>query len=199
MIPSLTRWLSRTDPLAPAGVIFVLAGRENRKLCGLELFRDGHAPRILLSVARFEIRKFSKTALPIPVDLLKIAADVPAPQRHYFVLFEDGTVHVEYVHPGEFGTLTEIEALARWLRGHPEIKSVLVVSSATHMRRLRMCCKALLERDVECAFIAAKDASPRAHRTRFGSVCGELFKVVLYALLLAIRTRQRAGENNEPR
>lgn len=196
MIPSLSRWLSRTDPLASADVIFVLAGRENRKLYSLELFRDGYASQILFSVARFEIRKFSKMALPIPLDLLKIAADVPAPQRHYFVLFEDGTVHVEYVHPGEFGTLTEIEALARWLRGHPKIKSVLVVSSGTHLRRLRMCCRKLLESRIECRYIATKDANGGTDRVSFGAASIELFKVVLYALLLAIRIHHRVGEEH---
>ena len=41
-----------------ADAIFVFAGREERKRLGVELFRSGYTPRLILSVARFEWRHF---------------------------------------------------------------------------------------------------------------------------------------------
>jgi hypothetical protein len=127
----------------------------HRKEYAMELFRQGLAPRLLFSVGRFEIRRFSKMSLPVPLDLLKIAQEVPPPQRHYFVSFVGQEVHVEHVLPGRFGTLTEIAALGRWLDANPTIRSVLVISSAGHLRRVRMCCRSMLNTDMKLAYLAA--------------------------------------------
>ncbi len=127
----------------------------HRKEYALELFRQGLAPRLLFSVGRFEIRRFSKMSLPAPLDLLKIAQEVPPPQRHYFVSFDGQEVHVEHVQPGRFGTLTEIAALRRWLDANPVVRSVLVISCAGHLRRVSMCCRSLLKADMKLAYLAA--------------------------------------------
>jgi uncharacterized SAM-binding protein YcdF (DUF218 family) len=179
-----------------ADVIFVLAGRVSRKEYALELLRQGLAPRILFSVGRFEIRRFSKMALPVPLDLLKLAQELPPPQRHYFVFFYGQVVQVEHMSPRRFGTLTEIKTLAGWLSKNPDIRSVLVVSSDTHLRRIRMCCQALLDRKVELTFLAtpSSHAEPNdpgpTKRALFGATKDELlelFKVVVYWFLLKIR------------
>src|SRR5262245_11773192 len=44
--------------------IFVFAGRESRKRFGVRLYREGRAPRLLLSVGRFEWRRFADLSLP---------------------------------------------------------------------------------------------------------------------------------------
>lgn len=151
----LRAWLSCADAPRPADLIFVLAGRVHRKKYALKLFRWGLAPGILFSVGRFEIRRFSKMNLPVPLDLLKLAQVLPPPQRHYFAFFKGQEVQVEHVPPGQFGTLTEIEALARWVRSHPEVQSILVISSGPHLRRIRMCCRALLDSKIDLAFLAS--------------------------------------------
>lgn len=193
MALSLHRWLSCADPLRRADVIFVLAGRENRKQHGLELFRRGLAPRILFSVTRFEIRRFSNMLLPAAVDLLKPAADISPFKRHFFVLLEGGGVRVEYVRPGRLGTLTEIESLARWLGQSQEIHSLLIISGSTHLRRLRLCCRALLDTKIDITMIAAADSSSATNKKRQSTLQSaaadlkEFLKVVLYWALLAIR------------
>ncbi|HEY2547918.1 MAG TPA: hypothetical protein VGI46_17735 [Candidatus Acidoferrum sp.] len=159
----------------------------HRKEYALDLLRQGVAPRALFSVGRFEIRRFSKMALPVPLDLLKLAQELPPPLRHYFVFFQDPLVQVEHVPPQGFGTLTEIEALARWLDKNPVINSVLVVSSDAHLRRIRMCCRALLSPKLELAFLAAPlpfsgDGTPKADLL-------ELFKLAIYWVLLKFRSR----------
>jgi len=160
----------------------------HRKDYALELFRQGLAPGILFSVSRFEIRRFSKMALPVPLDLLKLAQEVPPPQRHYFVFFEGQQVQTEHVLPGRFGTLTEIDALARWLSENPDIGSVLVVSSDSHLRRIRMCCRSLLNANVKLAFLAAP--FPPEENSSFASAKDdlmELCKLAIYWVLLKIR------------
>jgi uncharacterized SAM-binding protein YcdF (DUF218 family) len=205
-MPHLRRWLARADTPRNADLIFILAGRVSRKEYALELFRKGLAPRILFSVGRFEIRRFSKMALPVPLDLLKLAQELPPLQRHYFVFFYGQLVQVEHVPPRRFGTLTEIETLAGWLSKNPDIRSVLVVSSDTHLRRIRMCCHALLDPKVELAFLdspssqaeqsdaASSDPEPGqvqpAKRVRLGAARDELlelFKIAVYWLLLKMR------------
>jgi hypothetical protein len=138
-LPGLHARLSAADHARPAGLIFVLARRISRKDYALQLFREGLAPRPLFSVTRFEICRFSKMALPIPLDLLKLAQEGP-PRRHFFVLFQGSKCHVDHVPPRRFGTLTEIESLARWLDANPEVQSLILISSAAHLRRIGMCC-----------------------------------------------------------
>ncbi|HLZ49166.1 MAG TPA: hypothetical protein VKP61_00305 [Candidatus Acidoferrum sp.] len=178
----------------------------HRKDYALALFRLGLAPRILMSVGRFEIRRFFRMPLPVPLDLLGLAQEVPPPRRHYFVFFHGREVRAERVQPRRFGTLTEIDALARWLDAHPEIRSLLIVSSDTHLRRLRLCCRSLLRPGIELAFIAARPSLPAPAESvssegnegigqaedkyAFASTLAdllELFKLSIYWFLLKIR------------
>jgi uncharacterized SAM-binding protein YcdF (DUF218 family) len=188
-LPRLRAWLSPADAPRSADLIFVLAGRMYRKDYALELFRQGFATRILFSVGRFEIRRFSKMALPVPLDLLKLAQELPPPQRHYFVFFEGQEVHTQHILPQRFGTLTEIEALARWLSEHPEIHSVLIASSGTHLRRIRMCCRSLLKTNVRLVCLSAppplSEESSDFATAREDSM--ELFKLLIYWILLKFR------------
>ena len=192
-VSHLRAWLSTADTARNADLIFVLAGRVSRKEYALELLRQSLASRLLFSVGRFEIRRFSRMALPVPLDLLKLAQEVPPLQRHYFVFFYGQRVQVELVSPGRFGTLTEIKTLAQWLTRHPDIRRVLVVSSDTHLRRIRLCCRALLNPEVELAFLATPSSEathPPANHSVFATTKEELlelFKLAIYWILLKIR------------
>jgi hypothetical protein len=200
----LRAWLSPADAPGRVDLIFVLAGKMLRKEYALELFRRGLAPGILLSVGRFEIRRFSKMDLPVPLDLLKLAQEISPSQRHYFVLFEGQNVRVEHVPPKRFGTLTEIAALAHWLSMHPEVRSIAVISNATHLRRIRMCCRALIDTNLAMKFLGAagrasevsgvattlrgeprfSEAEDESARESAEETLRELFKVIVYWGLL---------------
>ena len=186
----LHSWLSSADTPRPSDLIFVLAGRVARKEHALELLREKFAPRILFSVARFEIRRFSQLPLPVSLDLLKLAQELPPPQRHYFVFFEGQDVQVEHVPPRRFGTLNEVKAFGRWLARRPAVRSALVVSSDTHLRRIRMCCRSLLPRSVDLSFVAVpvgKDPSSARDSARLD--LQELMKVLVYSVLLRFRAK----------
>jgi hypothetical protein len=193
LLPGLHAWLAPADPVRPADVIFVLAGHMSRKHYALQLFREGVAPKLLFSVGRFEIRRFSKMPLPSPLDLLKLAQDLPPQHRHYFVLFQGKESHVEHVQPRRFGTLTEIVALARWLAAHPEVQSLLLISKDTHLRRIRMCCQSLLPiglqvtlLPVPISFLEPTDPHPSAVQASTRDLL-ELFKILVYRVLLTLK------------
>jgi hypothetical protein len=197
-LPGLHAWLSSADHARPVDLMFVLAGQMSRKRYALQLFGEGLAPKLLFSVGRFEIRRFSKMTLPTELDLLKLAQDVPPSRRHFFVLFQGRECHVRSVQPRRFGTLTEIESLARWLDANPEVQSVMLISNETHLRRIRMCCRSLLPRGVEVALIAVPNAfSDSADQQSsaiqsMGSDLPEFLKVLVYWVLLSLRPHRRS-------
>jgi len=166
--------------------VFVLAGARQRKIHGLELYRAGLATRLLLSVGRFEIRRFPELAVPYLAgseapDLLAAAQPIPPPERHFFVTVEAAGVRFERIAPGRFGTLREIAALAKWCEGRPEVRSLLVVSSGYHLRRVRMCCNALLPKGLRVDYAAAAgEARPGARILLL-----DLIKLPVYAVVLA--------------
>ncbi|HWR16316.1 MAG TPA: hypothetical protein VN577_15920 [Terriglobales bacterium] len=132
--------------------IFVLAGRVSRKIFAIGEFERGRARTLLLSTARFELRKFPKLPIDPKPDLLALAATIPAPERHCFVQYPPGTV--TWVKKGSFGTMTEIVGLKAWLERHPAVKTILVVSSGSHIPRVRLCCQRLLPVTVQVSFQA---------------------------------------------
>jgi hypothetical protein len=183
----LRDWLTCADSLVRADLIFAMAGRQARKSYALELFEQGFAPRLLLSVGRFEIRRFATLRLPVPVDLLFLASSIPPPQRHFFAGFERGNCQAERIPVRAFGTLNEIEALARWLEGRDEIRSLIVISSGVHLRRVRMCCRALLRKGLRLRFLAAPAAGIGGDGKLEPSALSELAKLPIYRAVLACR------------
>jgi len=186
------RWLARAGPPEPAALIFVLAGREHRKLHALELYRRGCAPRLVISVGRFEIRRFEKLPLPVQLPLREAAATVPAAKRHFFAYFEGDVAEIEAIPPRRLGTLHEIQALENWLIRRPEITSVLVITNGVHARRVGLCCQALLDRRVAVYLTNAPNPSEDGQRPRDG-IWKELVKLSAYWVWLALalgRTRR---------
>jgi hypothetical protein len=183
MLQFLFDWLARADSPAHADAVFVLAGLKSRKVYAIELFEQGMAPRLLFSVGRFEIRRFPELGLPQTIDLLQMAESIPPPQRHFFVLFENQQFTVQRIPVRMLGTLSEIDALADWLLAHPEISSLLVVSSGSHLQRLRMCCWRMLRRNVKCSFVATPGESGENASNRKGILL-ECFKIGCYLVIL---------------
>ncbi len=193
-------WLAASDRCQESDVIFVLAGRECRKHFALRLFQEGWAPTVLLSVGRFEIRRFSNLELPTALDLLAIASTTEPRRRHYFVEIGSGTAAARRIALSRFGTLREILAFSDWLREHTAIRSVTVVSSGFHLRRIRMCCRQLVPDGTRLNFVAVPDEGrylrrhwwrdPKARRL----MLSELLKILIYKLLcLSLMTRARFG------
>jgi len=189
LLGRLYDWLAASDPFEQSDVVFVLAGRECRKHFALELLRDRWAPTLLLSVGRFEIRRFSNLKLPTSLDLLAIASATEPRLRHYFVKVDSETAQSQRIVVGQFGTLSEILAFSDWLRTHPWIRSATVVSSGFHLKRVRLCCHRIVPKGTRLHFVAVPDEGrcSREHWWRDPKerrlVLSELLKVAIYRLL----------------
>jgi uncharacterized SAM-binding protein YcdF (DUF218 family) len=183
MLQYIFNWLARADPPAHADAVFVLAGLKARKVFAIQLLEQGAVPRVLFSIGRFEIRRFPELGLPQTIDLLQMAQSIPPRQRHFFVLFENQQFTVQRIPVRMLGTLGEIDALADWLNAHPQISSLLVVSSGSHLRRLRMCCRRLLRRNVKCSFVATPNETRNNGSNRM-AILLECLKIACYLVLL---------------
>lgn len=157
---SLPSFLNIAREPEKADAIFVFAGREARKRFGLELFRAGYAPRLILSVARFEWRRFRDLGLWSDGGLVEMVETIEAPKRHFFVEVEPERIRCHAVHKGRFGTLSEAQALASLIdqRGPKAIDKVLLVSSPEHLPRCLLALRTVLTTDCELIPVASPAA-----------------------------------------
>lgn len=145
---------------------------------------------MLLSVGRFEIRRFADLELPASVDLPGLASSTEPRFRHYFVTIASGAAETQRIGIGKFGTLSEIRAFSDWLRAHRLIRSATIVSSGFHLKRIRMCCRSLMREGTRLNFVGVPDEERylRAHWWRDPSsrrlLLSEVGKIAAYRLLV---------------
>jgi uncharacterized SAM-binding protein YcdF (DUF218 family) len=179
-------------PPREADVIFVFAGRQERKPYGVALWRRGFAPTLVLSVARFEWRRFVELGLPEDGGLVDLVQRTPPEDRHFFVVLEGAGARAFRVDTRGLGTWNEARALAEFLE-RERIRSVLVVSSASHLRRAVTTLRALTRGGVRIDATAvpeqessiARDGWWRAPRPR-STVLWEAAKLLLYRARLGL-------------
>lgn len=204
-LADLRKLLVTAEDLQGADLIFVLAGHRNRKLYGAQMFHAGWAPAVLMSstnpsyIARAieAVAGSSSHMEPIVWKQVHDAAVKPPPLKgHFFVLLDGQGWAVEAIPAGLFGTLREIKALGHWLRRHPDVRRILVVSAGMHLRRVGMCCRRLLPQGCEGRLIAVPADDPelysRVGKPREGArqILQEWLKVLSYGVLLALLPRQ---------
>src|SRR6266702_4009592 len=81
---TLYQSLTWNDSVESAELIFVMAGRMQRKQYGLELYRAGIAPRLVLSVGRFEVSKMCRLDLEDFHELVALRERTQPDERHFF-------------------------------------------------------------------------------------------------------------------
>ena len=126
--------LGAGGPPGPADCIFVFEGRPERKPYGLTLWKRGLAPLLVLSVGRFEWRRFVELGLPDDGGLVDLVQRTNPEDRHFFVALSGTRAHAERVDVHGLGTWNEARALAAFLR-REGLRSVLIVSTSMHLRR----------------------------------------------------------------
>ena len=129
--------LTRTDSVEPADLLFVMAGRMERKPYGLELYRAGLSPLLVLSVGRFEVSRMGKLDLGDLGELMALRDKTCADDRHFFVSLDAAGIHIGKASIPRWSTYGEALALRRFLKGHPA-RRVLVVSTDVHLRRVAL-------------------------------------------------------------
>lgn len=178
-------------PGSRADAIFVFAGSQERKEFGVQMWRRGDAPVLVVSVGRFDWRRYRLLGLPGD-DALRLAVErVPPPERHFLVVAEGTDASVIEVPLHRFGTRNEARALAALVEGRGW-KRVIVISSAFHLRRVAL----TVGRALRGSGVAAAYAALPAERDRYRAglwwrsprgirfVLGEFLKLAIYRILL---------------
>jgi hypothetical protein len=199
----------KSDRVERADLIFVLAGHRSRKIFGALLFAEGWAPAVLMSTRNppFIARVLSaevagRVALDTHVwSQLREAAKEPSPRKGlFFAGLNPSGWSVQRIPIGRLGTLTEIRAFASWIARRHDTRTVLVVSSRLHLRRLRLCCRRLVPHDRSLRYVAVQMSDDalfaRGGRREQESptlVALEWVKVLVYALLLPFVNRAQTA------
>jgi len=129
--------LTRDDEVRPADLIFVMAGRMERKHYGLQLFRDGVSPELVLSVGRFEVSKMRNMDLGGLDKLVRLRERTPLNERHFFVKVDSSGVRIEKARLPQWNTYGEAWALRHFLEIE-KARRVIVVSTDVHLRRVAL-------------------------------------------------------------
>ena len=136
----LIRWyegLTRDDGVQPADLIYVVAGRTGRKHYGIELFRSGCAPLLVLSIERFEVSKVARFGLEGFDKLIALRDRTPPHERYFYWKMDAGGGHFEKRRLPRCNTYGEAFALRQFLE-EGQAQKVLVVSSGVHLRRVAL-------------------------------------------------------------
>lgn len=166
----LYRFLDIESPPQKCDCIFVLAGKPERKIFGIDLWRRGYAPELILSVGRFEWRRFYTLRLPADGGLRQLVDATPPKQRHFFVRLRDSQVKAILIPRGRLGTMTEGRQLAALLRGGA-IRSLMVVSTSIHLRRAALVFRhALRGSGIDLTFVAVPEDLSSIRRSDLGAV-----------------------------
>jgi hypothetical protein len=163
-----------------ADAIFVFAGRDSRKRFGVRLFREGVAPRLVLSVGRFEWRRFPSLGLPGDGGLAEQAAATEPWLRHFFVeVTTDGATRCERIPFGRLSTWREARAVSALVR-REGIHKLVVVSEGQHLLRCLLGLSIALPEFCAAIPVASPEApeEPRPGRTT------EALKLTFYSAFL---------------
>ncbi|MEO8371984.1 MAG: hypothetical protein ABI806_22565 [Candidatus Solibacter sp.] len=179
ILDRLHEYLTLNDPPQPADLIFVLAGRMDRKRHGLELYRTGIAPRLLLSVDRFEVSKMATIDFEGADDLIAQRNKLPADQRHFFCEVSGAGIRSEPAELPRWNTYGEILGLWDYLqRCMP--RSILVISSDVHLRRVALSIGKVFPRvPLEVRYYAVP-----THDRRYA--LREMIKLTAYRVILSL-------------
>jgi hypothetical protein len=137
LLVALYEVLTPTVDTRPVDLVFVMAGRMERKRFGLDLFRSGLAPSLVLSVGRFEVSKLKALPLQGYEELVRLRDQTPPGERHFFITMTNSGNRIERTKlPGQ-GTYAETVAFRDFLRNQ-SVHQVMVISTDIHLRRVAL-------------------------------------------------------------
>ena len=138
--PCLQKWyqaLTRDDHAKPVDLIFVMAGKIARKHYGIELFRAGVAPRLVLSTERFEVSKMSTFGLARFDELIALRDRTPADERFFYWKMDAFGESIEKRRIPRWNTYGEVLGLRQFLE-EEKAQAVMIVSTGIHLRRVAL-------------------------------------------------------------
>lgn len=161
----------------PADCIVVLGGDPSRSLKAAELYRKGLAPEVWVS-------RVVRNPWQIQLDRIGVFTP-PEEELHRKALTEHGvpSAAIRYFGKDNLSTAQEARDLSKALP--VERRTLLLVSSRTHLRRARM----IFHRGLPGRTFIAVSSTPEPPRKRWwrdkvlaGEISGELLKTVYYML-----------------
>jgi hypothetical protein len=205
LLVKLYESLAVNDIVQPSDLIFVMAGRPERKQYGLQLYRAGVAPQLLLSVGRFEVSRMRSLPLPGVEELIALRNSVPPKERHFFFHMEGSCARIEKVRLPIWNTYGEALGLRTFLEVAPARK-VMVVSTDVHLGRVAFTFARIFRgMPVKFAYCAVPPHLQSLQRHRWWIrpderrfVLKEMVKFVAYRILLSMPFRI-LWRNPEPR
>ena len=180
-------FLNIGESLCRADSLFVFAGNQKRKIYGVNLWHQGYARQMILSIGRFEWRKFYELDLDSDGGLRSLVDRTPPPKRHFFLQIDGNETSCTLVQTGLLGTFSEGRLLAEFLNGKP-VKSLLVISSASHLRRASLVLRhAFRRKDVQLSFIAIPEEPVWEAPSGRSQIWVELCKYIFYRIFYLVR------------
>lgn len=173
----LGAWFQLDDPPRPADCIVVLGGDPSRSLKAAELYRRSFAPEVWVS-------RPARNPWQIQLDRIGMITP-PEEEFHLKALVEHGVpkAAIRFFGKNNFSTAQEAVELAKILPA--QRRSVLLVSSRTHLRRARMIFRRRLpEREFTAVSSTPEPPEPRWWRNKLLSqeIAGELLRTAYYLL-----------------
>jgi hypothetical protein len=180
------------DP-RPVDLVFVMAGRMERKRYGLEVFRSGLAPTLVLSVGRFEVSKLKALQLQGYEELVYLRDQTPPDERHFFITITSSNIRVERTKLASWNTYGETVAFRDFLKNQ-NARRVMVVSTDIHLRRVALAFSSVFRHAgvqfLYCAVPSALSSVQKDHWwTRSADrryVVTELIKLAGYRVILSL-------------
>ncbi|HEX7287726.1 MAG TPA: hypothetical protein VF532_16170 [Candidatus Angelobacter sp.] len=105
----------------------------------MELFQRGLAPRLVLSVSRFDVRH-AAALLPGGEELIRLRDQTPPEKRHFWMEFQGSRRSISQAGVQRTGTYGELKAIGEYLALQPPA-TIAFVSTSIHLRRVRFCCR----------------------------------------------------------
>jgi len=187
------RRLTRHDSLRPADLIFVMAGRMERKQYGLDLYRAGYAPRLLLSVGRFEVSRMRAIGFEKADELIAYRDRIAPGDRHFFCELRASGIRMEAPRLAQRNTYGELEALREVLKREMP-RSVIILSTDIHLRRVSLTFERVFRGvPLEASFCPVPSGYGPLRKTQWWRgrrelryVLSETFKLAVYHAILRL-------------
>jgi DUF218 domain len=197
------------DP-RPVDLVFVMAGRMERKRYGLDLFRSRVASTLVLSVGRFEVSKLKDLQLQGYEELVYLRDQTPPEERHFFITITSSGVRFDRTKLATWNTYGETVAFRDFVKNQ-NARRVIVVSTDIHLRRVALTFSAVFRNAamqfLYCAVPSALSSVQKDHWwTRSADrryVITEWIKLAGYRVILsfpawAVRGLMRAAQQIQP-
>jgi VanZ family protein/uncharacterized SAM-binding protein YcdF (DUF218 family) len=187
-LPRIRALLTVSDEVKPVDLILVLAGRMERKAYGLQLYGAGIAPRLVLSVGRFEVSKMRGLEPDVHAELAALRDGTPADERHFLVVLGQTGGRVEKLRLSRCSTYGEALGLRAFLEKQ-NVRRVMVISTSIHLRRAALAFSKVYQ-DAGLEFLFCP-VPPRleARMPDYRYVVQEIFKLAAYGLILRLPRR----------